>query len=186
MSGDFISILCQHLFYLLLLYGPSTALLIVCTSVPIGFDLISIIPLSSAAQCYHSISASPLLSCKVPLNRPIIQKTAWLLILFLKSRKKNLFSLTFSTHILDLLWSQWNKSNTFKQFFSKFHFASCRKFTEQYHRSWTWKCPSLHHESPFHSLSFSSVFLLLREGQENGYHSPPSSPEPSEMARSST
>lgn len=95
MSEDFISILCQHLFYLLLLYGPSTALLIVCTSVPIGFDLISIIPLSSAAQCYHSISASPLLSCKVPLNRPIIQKTAWLLILFLKSRKKKSLFINF-------------------------------------------------------------------------------------------
>lgn len=71
--GDFISIvLCQHLFYLVL-YGLSTALLIVCASMPIGFDLISIIPLSSAVWYYcHSFLASPLLSCKGHLNRPII------------------------------------------------------------------------------------------------------------------
>jgi len=66
--------------------------------------------------------------------------------------------------ILDLLRSQWNKSNTFKQFFNEFRFSvNCHKFSEQYHHSGTWKFPSVNHKSSFRSLSFSSVFLLLRD-----------------------
>lgn len=86
------------------------------------------------------------------------------LFLIFKKDNKTLFVTSPPLHILDLLWSRWNKSNTFKQFFSEFHFSvSCHKFSEQYHHSRTWKFSSLNHKSFFHSLSFSSVFLLLRD-----------------------